>query len=84
MDDFTAADPFDVSAAAVECRVGEPIRFILEGEAESIDFFSGEMFHQWEYAKKDRLSYSDILFSFRSQLQGGKQKSIFKQPHGRM
>ena len=73
MDDFTAADPFDVSAAAVECRVGEPIRFILEGEAESIDFFSGEMFHQWEYAKKDRLSFSDILFSFRSQLQGGKQ-----------
>ena len=73
LNDFTAADPFDVSAATVECRVGEPIRFALGGEAESVDFFSGEMFHQWEYAKKDRLSYSDILFSFRSQLQGGVQ-----------
>ena len=73
LNDFAAANPFDVSAAAVECRVGEPIRFVFDGEAESVDFFSGEMFHQWEYAEKDRLSYSDILFSFRSQLQGGVQ-----------
>lgn len=73
LDDFEAANPFGVSAEAVECRVGEPIRFALEGAAESVDFFSGEMYHQWEYADKDRLSYSDILFSFRSQLQGGVQ-----------
>lgn len=73
LDDFEAANPFGVSAEAVECRAGEPIRFALEGAAESVDFFSGEMYHQWEYADKDRLSYSDILFSFRSQLQGGAQ-----------
>lgn len=73
LDDFEAANPFGVSSVVAECRVGEPVRFALEGAAESVDFFSGEMFHQWEYADKDRLSYSDILFSFRSQLQGGAQ-----------
>lgn len=73
LDDFEAANPFGVSSVVAECRVGEPVRFALEGAAESVDFFSGEMFHQWEYADKDRLSYSDILFSFRSQLQAGVQ-----------
>lgn len=73
LDDFEAANPFGVSSVVAECRVGEPVRFALEGAAESVDFFSGEMFHQWEYVDKDRLSYSDILFSFRSQLQGGAQ-----------
>jgi len=73
LEDFAAADPFVVTAAETTCKVGEPIRFEMSGSAESVDFYSGEMFHEWIYAKKDRLAYPDIFFSFKSQLQGGTQ-----------
>ena len=69
--DFVAADPFSVSAASTTCKVGEPVVFEMSGMAETVDFYSGEMFHEWIYAKKDRLAYPDIFFSFKAQLQQG-------------
>lgn len=71
--DFEPAEPFAATAAATECKAGETLLFMLSGEAETVDFYSGEKFHEWEYAKKDRMSYSDVYFSFSSQLQGGTQ-----------
>ena len=75
LDDFVPAEPFSATTAATECKAGEPFVFALSGEAETVDFYSGEMFHQWEYAKKDRMDYSDVFFSFRAQMQtvAGKQ-----------
>lgn len=73
LEDFEAADPFSVSAASTTCKVGEPVVFEMSGMAETVDFYSGEMFHEWIYAKKDRLAYPDIFFSFKAQLQQGTQ-----------
>lgn len=73
LDEFVPAEAFNATAAVTECRVGEPVVFALSGEAETVDFYSGEKFHQWEYADKDRLEYSDVFFSFRAQMQGGAQ-----------
>ncbi|MDE5578424.1 MAG: DUF5017 domain-containing protein [Alistipes sp.] len=69
LDDFVPAEPFSATTAATECKAGEPFVFTLSGEAETVNFYSGEMFHQWEYAKKDRMTYSDVFFSFRAQMQ---------------
>lgn len=69
LNEFVPADPFDATTAVTECRVGEPVLFTLSGEAETVDFYSGEKFHQWEYAGKDRLEYSDVFFSFSAQMQ---------------
>lgn len=69
LDGFAAAEPFAVEAAATECRAGEPVLFVLSGEAETVDFYSDEKYHQWEYADKDRMEYSGVYFSFRSQMQ---------------
>lgn len=73
LEEFEAAEPFAATTVATTCKAGEPIRFSLTGLAETVDFYSGEMFHEWAYAKQDRLAYPDILFSFKSQLQGGTQ-----------
>lgn len=69
LNDFEPAEPFAATAVATECKAGQPVTFTLSGEAETVDFYSGEMFHEWEYAKKDRMSYSDVFFSFRAQMQ---------------
>ncbi|MDE5624400.1 MAG: DUF5017 domain-containing protein [Alistipes sp.] len=69
LDEFEPAEAFAAVAAATECRAGEPVVFALSGEAETVDFYSGEKFHEWEYAAKDRLEYSDVFFSFRAQMQ---------------
>lgn len=77
LEDFEAPEPFTVTPSTTSCKVGEPVVFQLGGTAETVDFYSGEMFHQWEYAKKDRLAYPDIFFSFKSQLQAGNQLRCF-------
>lgn len=69
LDEFVPAEAFNATTTVTKCRVGEPMVFALSGEAETVDFYSGEKFHQWEYADKDRLEYSDVFFSFRAQLQ---------------
>lgn len=73
LDEFEPAEAFAATTTVTECRVGEPVVFALSGEAETVDFYSGEKFHEWKYADKDRMEYSDVFFSFRAQMQGGAQ-----------
>lgn len=69
LDEFEPAEAFAATTTVTECRVGEPVVFALSGEAETVDFYSGEKFHEWKYADKDRMEYSDVFFSFRAQMQ---------------
>lgn len=77
LEEFAAADPFTVTTSTKTCKVGEPVVFEMTGTAETVDFYSGEMFHEWAYAKTDRVAYPDIFFSFKAQLQAGTQIRCF-------
>ena len=78
LDDFQGADPFTASTSATECTVGEELIFDLGGVADSIAFFSGETFNDYQYAKKDRIVFPDILVSFKNALQSGTQNKPLK------
>lgn len=42
-------EPFNVTISKDTYKTGEQVRFYFTGETESIDFFSGEIYRQYEY-----------------------------------
>ncbi len=49
-DEVVAAfEPFSVTTSAPTYKTGEPVRFYFTGNTESIDFYSGEKYHQYDY-----------------------------------
>jgi hypothetical protein len=42
-------EPFEVKLLNEQYTVGEPVKFYFTGNTESIDFYSGEKYHQYEF-----------------------------------
>ena len=73
--DFTGQDPLDVIPSSLSVVKGEPLLFTIEGTAGSIEFWSGETYHSFEYADKDRVEVTPLPMSFKHALVAGTQKS---------
>ena len=75
VEDFVQADPFDVQATSLTATAGEPLLFTISGSASGIGFFSGEKFHDYDYAEKDRIEVLPLMVSFKHALAAGKQNN---------
>ena len=55
---------FDVSLEAETFKVGEPVRFHFSGNPDFIIFYSGEKGNDYAYKDTDRITDSEMTFSF--------------------
>lgn len=75
MNDFVQPVPFDIApAGSLTVNAGEEISFNIYGSASKIDFWSGEMFHDYAYSATDRILPPEIIkMSFLQALLSGEQ-----------
>lgn len=71
--DFKSGNPFDVIPSALEANAGEPLLFNIEGAANGIRFYSGEKYHDYQYAYSDRYEFAPLTMTFKSALLSGGQ-----------
>lgn len=74
LDGFVAADPFEVELPSLTTKVGEPLTINFSGKANSIDFWSGEKFHDYAYATKERIEKAIVKMQFEVCLVNGAQR----------
>lgn len=72
LDDFVAADPFDVNTDNLTVKAGEPVDFVFSGAADRIVFYSGELGHDYVYAEKGRPA--EVYLNFFSLYYNGVQR----------
>lgn len=73
LDGFVAADPFEVELPSLTTKVGEPLTINFSGKANRIDFWSGEKFHDYAYATKDRMGEATTKMHIKSLYCAGNQ-----------
>lgn len=71
--DFKSGNPFDVTPSSLEAVAGEPLLFNIGGAANGIRFYSGEKYHDYQYAYTDRYEFAPLTMSFMSALLSGGQ-----------
>ena len=74
LDGFIPAETFDVDIPELTCSVGEPLTMTTEGNAETIEIWTGEEGHDWEYSDKDRMQEPVMTMNFQMALQSGTQR----------
>ncbi len=62
---------FAVTAEAVVCKVGQPVNFLFEGNADVITFYSGEEGNDYAYKNQDRIAPTRMAYSFTSNRKHG-------------
>ena len=71
--DFVQAEPYGVTVSALNVAAGTPVEFTISGAATSINFWSGEKYHDYAYATVDRIESSPVYMSFLQALLSGGQ-----------
>lgn len=66
-----------VSLPAVKYKAGQPVVFQFEGDAGLISFFSGEVFHDYDYKEGRELEQGKLNLSFNTSVQYGTQANQF-------
>ena len=74
LDGFIPAETFDVDIPELTCSVGEPLTMTTEGNAETIEIWTGEEGHDWEYSDKDRMQEPVMTVNFLMNLNSGTQR----------
>lgn len=74
LDGFIPAETFDVDIPELTCSVGEPLTMTTEGNAETIEIWTGEEGHDWEYSDKDRMQEPVMTMNFKMNLNSGTQR----------
>lgn len=69
--DFVPADLFDCSVVLAECNVGEPVQFVISGNSDRIDFYSGTFGNDYKYAETDRIIVPEMNLSFETYANSG-------------
>ncbi len=73
--DFISTEPFDVSPSTLTISAGDELSFTIHGTANSIDFWSGEKFHDYAYSKEHRIEKRPLYMSFKHALSAGTQNN---------
>ena len=63
----------DIIPAALECNAGEPVIFEFSGDAETLDFWSGEPGHDYAYVDGGQPELAQMHMQFRSCMMSGNQ-----------
>ena len=64
---------FAITAQTLECKAGEPVEFTFAGEAETVEFWSGEIGHDYLYSETERGGASNVYMQFKSVKIAGNQ-----------
>ncbi len=73
--DFALAEPFSISASSLNIAAGESVNFTISGAAIGIDFWSGEVYHDYAYAGTDRIEVTHLPMSFKHAISAGTQNN---------
>ena len=76
--DFGFDNPFDAQASSLSCNAGQSVTFTLSGIPGTIEFWSGEVPHRWEFRNAGETAWPDINMSFKTFLQAGAQPTPLK------
>lgn len=73
-------DEFNVSTASATYRVGDEVQFNFEGNPNIITFYSGELYHQYNYREGRITNIDELFFSFQTAhpTAAGAQKDQFQ------
>lgn len=74
LDGFEQADPFEVDIPVLTTSVGKPLQVNLSGVADQVDFWSGELFHDYAYVATDRMMPATVQMEFKFALVNGAQR----------
>lgn len=70
-------DSFRVYLDSTEYRLGDPVVFKIEGEANYIAIYTGEAGHNYEFSQGNKFEVDDIKLSFNSSSASGTQQNQF-------
>jgi len=73
--DFVNLNPFDIIPSSLTAQAGVPVSFAFQGSAASVDFWSGEKFHDYEYKERERVEVSPLNVSFKHAISAGTQNN---------
>lgn len=74
-DEFVQSEPYEVTLPELTCKVGEDFTIGFSGPVESIEMWSGDKGHDYEYHDKDRTDYPvNVEMNFKMALQSGYQR----------
>ncbi len=59
-------DDFSIEWEQKDYKVGEPIRFLINGKPENLVFWSGENGHKYEFRERTAVEGNTVLLNFRS------------------
>jgi hypothetical protein len=59
-------EQFNVVSTSVKYKVGDTIKFNFEGNPDLISFYSGELYHQYDYKEGRKINLENLVFSFSS------------------
>ena len=74
LDGFIPEQDFDVEIPELTVNAGEPLAILTEGTAETIEIWTGEEGHDFEYSDKDRMQEPVMTVNFKMALQSGTQR----------
>lgn len=78
LDAFIPGETFEAEIPSLECRAGEPFSIGLKGNATTVELWTGEVGHDYEYAEKDRMQEANMTVNFTMALNSGYQRSPAK------
>ncbi|WP_353140136.1 DUF5017 domain-containing protein [Pseudopedobacter sp.] len=68
--------PFDAKLSTTEFKVGEPVNFQMQGNADTILFYSGEFGKDYNYIKGREVTIEKPTLTIRTNSNYGEQKSL--------
>lgn len=71
-------DVLDIKVSTLECKAGEPIAFEFSGDAETLDFWSGEPGHDYQFINGGKPESAQMYMQFRTYKVAGAQRDNLK------
>ena len=71
--EIESQEALDIKVSTLECKVGEPIAFEFSGDATTLDFWSGEPGHDYQFINGGKLELAQMYMQFRTYKASGNQ-----------
>ena len=71
-------EAIDIKVSSLECKVGEPIMFEFSGDVTTLDFWSGEPGHDYQFVNGGKPEMAQMYMQFRTCELGGAQLDNLK------
>ena len=74
LDGFIAAESFEAEIPSLTVALGEPVKVVMSGAADRVEFWSGEKYHDYAYHDTDRFQKPSMFMNFKMWLANGYQR----------